>query len=238
MNRVERIKYRGSELALAGIVISRTPMGNLHVGIAHRIPAGPLHILHLAWDCKLEDDLDGDNDAFPYPLYVITDIDPEDEEVVSGLCRRIFETASNHKISYTIGAFPFPDSYFDAGGIYRSSDSKIGLNCATFVIKVFSAADLELVDVDGWPARPERDVPAQEWLVSLMERHFRICQEQGRETTLTREKIDFNREEFGKRPRVAPEEVAGAGLEPREDRPVPCDICQSNGELIVACLSL
>jgi hypothetical protein len=98
MNRVERIKYRGSDIFLAGIVISRTPMGNLHVGIGHRVPAGPLHILHLAWDCMLEDDLDGHNDAFPSPLYVIPDIDPEDEEVLSGLCRRIFETTSNHKI--------------------------------------------------------------------------------------------------------------------------------------------
>ncbi len=236
MNRVERITYRGSDLFLAGIVISRTPMGNLHVGIGHRVPEGPLHILHLAWDCKLEDDLDGQNDAFTSAIYVIPDMDPEDEEVVSGICRRVFETASNHRISYTIGAFPFPDSHFDSDGIYRSSDSRIGLNCATFVLKVFSSADLDLVKIEGWPARPERDIPAQQWLVGVMERHLRICQEQGRETNLTREKIDFNREQIGARPRVAPEEVAGAGLEPREGWPASCEICQSNGELIVACL--
>jgi hypothetical protein len=238
MNRAERIKYRGSDIFLAGIVVTRTPMGNLHVGIGRRIPAGPLYILHLAWDCMLQDDLDGHDDAFASPLYVISDIDPEDEEVLSGLCRRIFETTSNHKISYTIGAFPYLDSYFDISGLYQSSDSRIGLNCATFVLKVFNSADLELVDIDGWPARPERDIPAQEWLVGLMERHLRNCQEQGRETTLTREKIDFNREQIGKRPRVAPEEVAGAGLVPRENWPASCETCRSNGDLIVAGLDL
>ena len=132
MNRVERIKSVAEGLSLAGIVISRTRWGNLHVGIGHRVPGDPLHILHLAWDCRLEDDLDGNNEAFLFPLYVTPDIDPEDEEVLAGLCRRIFLTASNHRISYTIGTFPFPDSYFDRNATYRSSDSRIGLNCTDF----------------------------------------------------------------------------------------------------------
>ncbi len=238
MNRVERIKPRAEDVFLAGVVISRTRWGNLHVGIGHRVPGGPLHILHLAWDCHLEDDLDGDNEAFLFPLYVTPDIDPEDEEVLAGLCRRIFQSASNPQISYTLGTFPFPDSHFDEDAIYRSSDPRIGLNCATFVLKVFDAADLGLVDVDGWPARPQRDEPIQKKLVGWMEEHLRRCQRTGTPTTLTEDKIDFNRAQIGQRPRVAPEEVAGAGLEPREIRPATCEICQSNGELIVACLNV
>jgi len=130
MNRIERIKTVAEDLFLAGIVISRTRWGNLHVGIGHRVPGGPLHILHLAWDCQLEDDMDGDTEAFLFPLYVTPDIDPEDEEVLAGLCRTIFQTASNHQIGYTIGTFPFPDSHFDMNAIYHSSDLRIGLNCA------------------------------------------------------------------------------------------------------------
>jgi hypothetical protein len=236
MNRIERIKSVADDLHLAGIVIARTRGGNLHVGIGHRVPGEPLHILHLAWDCQLEDDLDGDNEAFLSPLYVTPDIDPEDEEVLAGLCRRIFQTASNHQISYTVGTFPSPDSYFDRDAIYRSSDSRIGLSCASFVIKVFAAADLRLVELEGWPARPNRDEPAQRKLVGWLEEHLRRCQRSGTPTTLTEDKIDFNRSQIGKRPRVAPEEVAGAGLEPRENLPAACETCQANGELIVACL--
>ncbi len=234
MPQVDRIGHNGDKIGLAGIVLSRTPRCNFHVGIGHRRPGGPLNILHLAWDCILRDDLDPCPEIFRFPFYIAPHIDPEDEEVVAGLCRRVFAVTSNHGITYSVGTFPAADSYFDQAGLYRSSNPLIGLNCASFVIKVFDAADIQLVQVEGWPRRPTRDEPAQRMLVDIMERMLSDAHNSDQQTKLTHEKVTFNRDQIGMRPRVAPEEVAGAGLEPRENLPVPWQVCEANGEMLVA----
>ena len=85
----------------------------------------------------------------------------------------------------------------------------------SLVIQVFNKAKLPLVKIDGWPARPDRDLPVQDFLIRFMEEQLTRSEMTGRRTTITRDKIDFNKQQLGK-PRVAPEEVAGACLEPRE----------------------
>jgi hypothetical protein len=227
-----RIKSSAGEVLFAGVAISRTLFGNLHAGIAHRTPEG-VDIIHLAWDCKLENEPATASEAFPLPLFLTPDIDPEDEKVVAGLCRRIFEATVNQSITYCIGTFPYPGCRFE-NGLFRSSHPLIGLNCSAFVCQVFRDADIPIINIDSWPPRPERDVPAQRWLVSVMEAIYWSCQIEGRETTLTPDKIEFNRSQIGRMPRVAPEETAGACLEPRSNLPATCEICEPKGEWVVA----
>jgi hypothetical protein len=234
MPNVDRIGHQGSDIAIAGIVLSRTPYQNFHVGIGHRTPGGPLRILHLAWDCDMRDDPDPCPDVFCSPFYIRLDIDPEDEDVLAGLCRRISSVTSKRGITFSIGTFPAADSFFDYTGLYRSSHPLIGLSCASFVIKVFDAADLKLVQLEGWPLRPQRDEPAQRGHVMTMERILLIAANGGTPTTITDEKIEFNRRQIGLRPRVAPEEAAGAALEPQSDWPVTWQVCEANGEMLAA----
>jgi len=239
-----RVHVASTDINTVAVVVSRTTVGNIHAGIAHRNNDDRLFVLHLAWDCDLKNEVlevttDGFEQpadafaqpdpirlAFPWPILVVPEADDEAElELVAGLCRRFFAAAENHEISYCLGHFPESVVYIDDQGVFRSPDPRYGLTCASLVIQVFNKAKLPLVKIDGWPARPEKDIPKQEFLIRFMEEQLERYEMTGRRTTITREKINFNKQQLGK-PRVAPEEVAGACLEPRENLPVDCAACE------------
>jgi len=172
-------------------------------------------------------------DAFVLPLFVVPDVDDIAElELVAGLCRRVSEAKANRSISFSLGLFPDSTVFFDDQGVFHSPDPKIGLTCASFVLKIFSKAKIPLIQISNWPRRPEKDEPEQESLIRLMERALHAGRSSGQATSITQEKIDFNKRQVGK-PRVAPEEVAGASLEQREDLPANCPACERNGREIV-----
>ena len=189
-------------------------MGNVHVGIAH-CSGDTVYALHLAWDCDLRNEpIEKSRQAFPTPTFVLLEIDPIEGKYFAGRFRRIAEIESNSRISYCLGHFPYPETYFDENMIFKSSDpSRIGLNCSAFVIQAFSAALYPIVDITGWPSRGS-DEPIQRWLLCMMERE----RDRGVNSTITGEKVQFARSQIGS-PRVAPEEVAGACMETRASLP-------------------
>lgn len=234
MPNLERIKLSIDDVEIVAVVVSRTVHGNLHAGIAHRETDGTISVLHLAWDCDLRRDPGcQDIDAFALPFFVVPEIASEEADLVATMCRRIYATSANNSISYCVGTYPQSDAYFK-DGVFTSTDPRIGLNCSAFVVRVFEDAKVPLVDMASWPSRPDRDLPNQRKLIAVME----MILAKGLPTTLTQGKIDFNKAQLGKMCRVAPEEVAGACLEPGASLPAPCIRCQDNGELIVQWLDM
>jgi hypothetical protein len=227
---------------MAAVVVSRTRHGNLHAGIAHRVSSREVCILHLAWDCDLKNErFDSDTvseavrAAFRCPAFVIPEVDDDAElELVAGLCRRVYNAIENQSITFCIGYPPDNAAFINDQGVFRVTDSRLGLTCAGLVIKIFNKAKIALVKVDDWPARSQ-DILIQESLIGFMEQQLVFARECGLVTTMTQAKIDFNKQQVGT-PRVAPEEVAGACLEPRTEMPVGFAVCERRGREIVEIL--
>jgi hypothetical protein len=94
-------------------------------------------------------------------------------------------------------AFDSPSDCFDSEtGQFLLGPSKKGLTCATFVLAIFHAVGLRLLDLTGWPKR-EEDARWQESIINLL---------RGR---ASQEHIDAVTSQVGA-VRVRPEEVAGA----------------------------
>lgn len=240
MQNSHRVHYTSVYVPRAAVVVSQTGSRNLHAGIAHRTPEDRVFILHLAWDCDLRngeaDEATGRAEkhdplriVFPWPIFVIPDVaDKAELDLVAGLCRRFYEAAENREISYCLGHFPDSTAYIDDRGIFRSTDLRIGLTCVSLVLQIFKKAKIPLVHVESWPIGREKDTRDQTSLLRVMEDQFNYYRQTGKRTTITREKIDFNREQVGKR-RVAPEEVAAACLESRENLPADFEACEEHG---------
>ena len=146
------------------------------------------------------------------------------------MCRRIRGRPENRGITYCLGSFPFPESYFDENGLFCTSDPRYGLNCSTFVVRVFESGKYPLVRIEGWPRRQD-DIPCQQWLVGHLERALRT--DPG--GSITQAKVDFAQSQIGC-PRIRPPETAGACLEPRGSLPIGVALCEPNGDVIHAIL--
>jgi hypothetical protein len=114
---------------------------------------------------------------------------------VAALCRRIWRKNAGGGIPY---AFSEPGGAFDATtGELLLGPSRFGLTCASFVLAVFHAAGLQLVDHASWPRDRLGDRQWQQQVVTRM---------QGRADT---EHVEHVRGEIGA-VRYRPEEVAAA----------------------------
>ena len=73
-----RLVLDPAKIQTVAVVISRTPHGNLHIGIAHR-DSDNIRVLHLAWDCQLEDEPLEASNAFPNGVFILPDFEFEEE---------------------------------------------------------------------------------------------------------------------------------------------------------------
>lgn len=139
----------------AAAVICRTPYGNLHAGVLHREGTRDA-VLHLGWQDTLYDDWHYQR------LWAAPDAEPERLRSVAGYCRRIWSRFLVAKsFPYGLG---FDDSTFSPDGQLRLGPRAAGLTCATFVLAVFNAVGVRLVDETTWPVRRDDD---REWLETL-----------------------------------------------------------------------
>jgi hypothetical protein len=247
VQNIYRVYYTWHYVPRIAVVVSRTRWENLHAGIAHRTVDGRVFVLHLAWHCDLRNqEFDGPNRgieeydpiiaAFQCPIFVVPDTEEDERlelddqlEYAASLCRAFFGLKENRKISYCLGHFPDSAVYIDDQGMFRSLDTRYGLNCVTLVIEVFKKAKLPLVMIESWPEGRPQDVRQQRKTIGIMEH---LLGAYGQQTTITQEKIDFNKDQIGKR-RVAPEEIAGACLEQVEDLPTDFATCEPHGKDVV-----
>ena len=163
-----------------------------HIGLLHRAAESQsLLMLHLAWHHRLRDE--------PPPETMSLGICPTIPRArliqVAAVCRKIWR-ANPTGVPY---AFSAPNDCFDARtGEFLLGPTRLGLTCASFVLAVFQAAGLPLVDYATWPIARSGDREWQERIVGLLE-----------QTGATRAHVDAVRSDVGN-VRYRPEEVAGA----------------------------
>ncbi|WP_428265090.1 hypothetical protein [Haliangium sp.] len=152
----------------AAAVLCRTEHGNLHAGLLYHNGTADA-VVHLGW----QDTLDR---SWPWArLWATPDVEPEQLMSVAGFCRRIWRSYERtRRFPYGIR---FAGSTFDERGRLRLGPGARGLTCATFVLAVFRAVGVDLVDESDWPVREEDD---RAFLATLArfatEEHFALLQ--------------------------------------------------------------
>lgn len=138
-----------SEPHRAAVVICRTESGNLHSGLLHRLANGRDAVLHLGWQDRLYYEWRW------LRLWAVPDVEPELLTSIAGMCRMIWaEYESKRQFPY---ALRFSQSSFSPSGQLRLGPGAKGLTCATFVLAVFNAVGVRLVDEQDWPIRKDDD---------------------------------------------------------------------------------
>lgn len=202
------------------------PVG--HSGIFYRL-GGPVHFLHLRWHNLLTRDIPGQEDAWVLPVY----IEPERAKVIAGRCQQVWESYERtNSMPYSL----------QNGARFEATDGSLslcngthGLNCANFVLRLFSSCGIELIDEATWQSRPG-DAVLHKHLVGKMEADLAYDTMIGipRPTTPSRQHIDCVRAEIGCLA-FWPEEIAGACI---YDAPlVAMSDCQAAGRIVLFILN-
>jgi len=203
--RGERFLYSCHDVPALAIFIMRTEAGT-HTGIIHR-NRGALWVLDLCWhECLRSSPCHQDHAC------VVPELEPEEINDVTGMCRLIDR---RHRERTATGGFLIPyafrynhnTKFSNVTGELILGDG-IGLSCSTFVLKVFESSRVSLLDLTGWPARPE-DKAQQERLLQMMREGI-----PGFATPASSEHIERVQ---GELPcvRVRPEEVAASAMAAR-----------------------
>ena len=213
----------GDSVPTVAIAIGRMRHGNTHIGIVYRLrdESDDMHVIHLAFHKKLEDDFISPSMYCPSMGCQMACIIPEIEEIekinVAVMCRGIARDRPDlpYGLSYDEnGCFEVTDRGYDLS----LSEEKKWLNCSTFVLTVFRSAGPTIVDSGDWPARPKEDRDWQitlakwVWLNSDCKHMARILPGVGKA-------------------RIRPEETTGACLE--DVLPAGFHQCEHNGQAIL-----
>lgn len=171
----------------AAAILCRTPHGNMHAGLLHRKPGQPLEFLHLGWEDSLSQGW-----SWPY-VWACPGLEPERLKSVAAYCRLVWKEFERKKrFPYGIA---FHQTSFHPNGRLKLGEGARGLTCATFILAVFNAVGVQLVNEDSWPIRKDADLVFLEFASEFATgEHLAI---------LTREIEEGAR-------RIWPEEVLGA----------------------------
>lgn len=135
-----------------------------HIGVVYR-QQQMTRIMHLAFHMKLKDQ---NLHASVFRVWIDPALPTSRSKSVAAFCRRVAKVNRRRGIPY---AFSHPNHCFDVErGKYLFGPQRHGLTCSTFVLAVFSAMRVDLIDYDAdWPVRPE-DEDAQAKLVELLKK--------------------------------------------------------------------
>jgi hypothetical protein len=163
--RVYTAQERGFEtVGHVGVAVTTVEEGQQHVGLLHRDESNQeVAMLHLAFHCRLRNDQ-------PEPTYAWVDpaVHSARARQVAAVCRKVWRS-NGEQIPF---AFSAPSDCFDGEtGAFLLGPTRIGLTCASFVLAIFHAAGLPLVDYGTWPAAGERDVAWQLHAISMLREH-------------------------------------------------------------------
>lgn len=154
-----------ADIPIVAVAIAATGDNNAHVGIAYQggHDEKQLCLLHLAWHCKLK------NELLVAPVcnwhtwhFTTPNLPRAVLEVVATTCRSI----SRNMPVVKYGFDPQRTLAFDAHGNMINTDDR-GLNCANFVLRVFTSSGVHLVIEDTWKTRQDDVTRFEELLSSL-----------------------------------------------------------------------
>ena len=151
-----------SSIAHAAVAIRTVDPGQRHVGVLHRdVGSDEVLLLHLAWHHDLRNQSPGKS-------YFWIDIPLPTRRLrqVAAICRKVWRS-NGRAVPY---AFSPPNDCFDQlTGRFLIGPSRFGLTCATFVLAVFEAAGLPLVQYETWPIHRAGDREWQEHVVRQLQ---------------------------------------------------------------------
>jgi hypothetical protein len=223
--RGERFHHSCRDVPALAIFVMRTN-GGTHTGILHR-NRGVLWVLDLCWHERLRSSPCRDDLAC-----VVPDLEAEEINDLTGMCRLIDR---RHQEQALTGGFLVPYAFrFNRETTFSAVTGElllaegVGLSCSTFVLTVFESAKVSLVDLTGWPARPE-DEAQQTRLLRMMQDGI-----PGFAPPALPEHVERVRSEL---PcvRVRPEEVAASAM--ADDLPANFERVERGGRWIMECLT-
>jgi hypothetical protein len=200
---VDRVFAAGElQIRHLAIAINEPHADQRHLGMLFEDPESEsMVVLHLAFHLDLKSE--------PPPLeglWVDPALPAERLEQVASIARLIWE---RNGCGLPFG-FSRPNDCFNATTYeYLFGETQHGLTCATFVLAVFLAAGVEIVQYDSWPPRSADE----EWQKSILQPLER-CADEGH--------VSAVRADVGAA-RVRPEEVAGAATL----TPLPADFART-----------
>jgi hypothetical protein len=175
------------------ISISVNDDGSRHVGLLHSFQdSGRVEMLDLGWHFILRNE-----EAEPGTFLVRTNIGVRAQLQIAAYCRLIWRMNGSDSIPYGFGS---TQHALNKAGIYLPGETGEGLTCATFVLAVFDAKRIPLVEYLTWPSNRPDDHQWQQKIVTLLERPRSAASE---------EHIEAARKGIGNL-RYRPEEVAAA----------------------------
>lgn len=187
----------GTNGVFAGIILERLKSGSIHVGFLYRIETSDAYILHLRGHRKLlhEPPRAGQ-------LCVLCQVEPLRLPSIAAFARRLWRKNKSQGIPY---AFSSPEQdWFSAEGSLLLGPERLGLTCANFVLALYRAVGLPLVQLDTWPEREDDAAWQQsildEWAPAIAEARHN-----------TQEHFAQVRNEIGT-VRCRPIEIGGAAL--------------------------
>jgi hypothetical protein len=205
-----------SEVRFVAVALKPIDETQRHIGLLHR--GDDRHepmMLHLAWHLDLRNE-----PARADYVWVDPTIHERRAKQVAAFCRRVWRQ-NGKSIPY---AFSHPNDCFDpTTAQFLFGKTKLGLTCATFVLAVFHAVGLQLLDLDSWPTRPD-DVEWQRNVLGLLSErgasadHLRSVEAEPRAA------------------RFRPEETGGAAA--HRPWPVPFAVAAEVGRQIVALMAV
>lgn len=137
---------------LLGAALIYVHRGHFHSGVLYR-RGSRVRVLHLAWENALKNE--SPHDVNPHRVWAAPNVEPERLFSLGAKCERIWRNFNVDKkpIHYAIR---FAQSRFTEKGVALGPGSQ-GLTCATFILAVFNAIGLQLIEEDSWPVRTDDD---------------------------------------------------------------------------------
>ncbi|MDG0065847.1 hypothetical protein MMB92_17945 [Burkholderia sp. IO2] len=184
------------------IAFTRGRYGSGHIGIAFHTPKDGAQVTHLAWHKQFKVDAIPSEVSGCWACATVA-LPPSASKQLVAVVRGV--SKKKPQINYGLGAIAAKGS-FSANGSYQPPRGSDGLTCTTFVVEVFRAASIPLVDYDNWPALPDNVA----WGES-------VCQALAG-SGATDDHVNAVRRNIGGL-RVRPYEAVGAALLPPNQRP-------------------
>ena len=195
------------------IYIKQYPDTQRHVGILYSDTNDNMMLIHLAWHYQIKNE--------PISEKVNWVKSNLNDTVKKQLCAYI-SMIGEHPPCIPYGFGDYIQSLNSENGQYLKVE---GMTCATFVLAIFNAQGINLIDTFNWPQR-EEDVQWQESIMKTLESYFR------NKNIQDQEHLDKMNDTIGSI-RIRPEEVAGSFGVDSKKWPVESDDAICRGKKII-----
>ena len=212
--RVENFRLNSDNVQHFAVLIILTNSGT-HTGVLYRL-SGELYVVdqcwHLCFRCKPAD----------RPMAcVVPDLLEEEFQSIVAVCELFVRRTLRAGIPRIPMGFAQPKNVtFSADGEVVW-DGSVGLTCATFVLSIFEAAKIPLVELSRWRRRSGDDARHEELLLLLERGDASNGIPKASQDHIARVRAELPAI------RVRPEEVAGAAMHPV--RPVGFELAEQAG---------